>query len=423
MESSMAGGGGGRGAAGPLPRGSAFRQVVEEDRMTYSQNESDSGYSVTSGSPHSQEGNLDTEAGPDIADMDGFNEEEFRPASEVFGDLDFLNQHGTSSSSVSHLARQSLYVNFDPLVGGRPSVLGRPSVAPFAARKLADQQQQDQDLIAINTLVSGPPTSQANKQQHQQPGHQNHNSESPAIGNGNTGTAAAAAADPNCNDTSYSTVEEKQARELEYQQNLIQKDQRYAELERQAERLQKEVEKLTKELKLRLESENQMKEVVKEYEKTISELISDNKREKTKLEMDLRKLEDEKNQALEDLGNVEAAFGDVHRKYERTKQIVDGFKKNEEELKKYVEEYKMKLRKSDQKYEALKAHAEEKLEEANREVENIARSQDAEIAKLSAMLKKAEMKTASLERTVEEKQKENIELTSICDDLISKVGS
>jgi hypothetical protein len=29
----------------------------------------------------------------------------------------------------------------------------------------------------------------------------------------------------------------------------------------------------------------------------------------------------------------------------------------------------------DQKYEALKAHAEEKLEEANKEIENIARSQ------------------------------------------------
>ena len=27
--------------------------------------------SVTSGSPHSQEGNLDTEAGPDIAELDG----------------------------------------------------------------------------------------------------------------------------------------------------------------------------------------------------------------------------------------------------------------------------------------------------------------------------------------------------------------
>ena len=31
----------------------------------------------------------------------------------------------------------------------------------------------------------------------------------------------------------------------------------------------------------------------------------------------------EKNQAVEDLRNVEAAFADVHRKYERTKQVVE----------------------------------------------------------------------------------------------------
>jgi hypothetical protein len=36
--------------------------------------------------------------------------------------------------------------------------------------------------------------------------------------------------------------------------------------------------------------------------------------------LELRKIE-EKNQALADLENVEAAFGDVHRKYERTKQV------------------------------------------------------------------------------------------------------
>ena len=70
---------------------------------------------MTSGSPHSQEGNLDTEAGPDIADLDGenFQDSDFRPAHEVFSggnqggqlDLDYLQQHGSQSSSVSHLAR------------------------------------------------------------------------------------------------------------------------------------------------------------------------------------------------------------------------------------------------------------------------------------------------------------------------------
>ena len=39
------------------------------------------------------------------------------------------------------------------------------------------------------------------------------------------------------------------------------------------------------------------------------------------------------------------------------------------------------------------------------------------------MLRKAEMKTSTLERTVEQKTRENTELTEICDDLISKVGN
>ena len=56
---------------------------------------------------------MDSYAGPDIAPFDHedsgeqFDDSEFRPATEVFsgGDLDILQQHGTQSSSVSHLAR------------------------------------------------------------------------------------------------------------------------------------------------------------------------------------------------------------------------------------------------------------------------------------------------------------------------------
>ena len=119
---------------------------------------------------------------------------------------------------------------------------------------------------------------------------------------------------------------------------------------------------------------------------------------------------------------METAFADVHRKYERTKQVVEGFKQNEETLKKVIDEYQVKLTKQDQKYELLKAHAEDTLEKANREIENMAKSQDSEMAKLTAMLKKTEMKTSSLERTVDQKTRENEELTAICDELISKVG-
>jgi hypothetical protein len=49
--------------------------------------------------------------------------------------------------------------------------------------------------------------------------------------------------------------------------------------------------------------------------------------------------------------------------------------------------------------------------------------QDAEIARLTAILKKMEVKVASLERNIELKQQENEELTAICNELIEKVGS
>ena len=163
--------------------------------------------------------------------------------------------------------------------------------------------------------------------------------------------------------------------------------------------------------------------MLNEYEKTISELIAEKEKEKHRFDEDRQLLQMERDQAAEDLKNVESAFADVHRKYERTKQVVEGFKQNEETLKKCVEEYAVKLRKQDHKYELLKAHAEETLEQANREIENISKTQEADMARLTAMLKKTEMKTAGLERALDQKTKENSELTSICDELIAKMGS
>jgi len=397
----------GRGGGGGGPPFSTLRNLQEGDKMSSSQNESDSGYSITSGSPNSQQENLDTEAGPDIGELDTFNDEEFRPASEVFSgqDFDYLNKHGSDSSTVSHLARQSLYVKFDPLIGGRPSVLGRPSVY---------RRPEQEDLIAMNSPSPAKPSSKLTSQQQE---HQQQQISESTLSDDTRSTN-----DSNCNETVIQR-EEMTAREINYQQTLLTKDQRYIELEKELAKNRKELERLQKELKSRIENEEQMKQVLQEYERTISELISDNKTEKGGIESELKRMQEEKDQATLDLQNVEAAFADVHRKYERTKQVVEGFKNNEEQLKKYVEDYKTKLKKSDQKYELLKSHAEEKLEEANKEIDTISRAQDTEIAKLTARLRKAEMQATSLEREVERKQNENQELTNICDELINKVGT
>ena len=50
------------------------------------------------------------------------------------------------------------------------------------------------------------------------------------------------------------------------------------------------------------------------------------------------RLQTERAQILEDLQAVERAFNDLHRKYERTKEVVAGFKSNEDVLKRTVED-------------------------------------------------------------------------------------
>ena len=91
-----------------------------------------------------------------------------------------------------------------------------------------------------------------------------------------------------------------------------------------------------------------MKQVLKEYEKTISELIADKERERAAFESERVALAAERDQAVEDLRNVEAAFADVHRKYERTKQAVEGFRQNEEALKKAVQEQQTRTKRGKQ---------------------------------------------------------------------------
>ena len=87
----------------------------------------------------------DTEAGPDI------NDDEFKSANEIFKDpssFDFLSQHGTGNEAAIALARQSLYVKFDPLIGGRPSIM--PKNQSIISED-DEESNNNNDLIAMNS--------------------------------------------------------------------------------------------------------------------------------------------------------------------------------------------------------------------------------------------------------------------------------
>ncbi|NXL06039.1 TACC3 protein, partial [Mesembrinibis cayennensis] len=58
---------------------------------------------------------------------------------------------------------------------------------------------------------------------------------------------------------------------------------------------------------------------------------------------------------------------------------------------------------------------------ANEEIAQVRSKAKSEIAALQASLRKEQMRIQSLERSLEQKTKENDELTKICDDLILKM--
>ncbi|XP_077876968.1 transforming acidic coiled-coil-containing protein 3 isoform X4 [Ictidomys tridecemlineatus] len=136
---------------------------------------------------------------------------------------------------------------------------------------------------------------------------------------------------------------------------------------------------------------------------------------------EIQKVLKERDQLTMDLNSMEKSFSDLFKRFEKQKEVLEGYRKNEESLKKCVEDYIVRIEKEGQRYQALKAHAEEKLRLANEEITQVRSKAQAEALAYQASLRKAQMQIHSLEKSVEQKTKENDELTRICDDLISKM--
>ncbi|XP_026536937.1 transforming acidic coiled-coil-containing protein 1 isoform X2 [Notechis scutatus] len=166
----------------------------------------------------------------------------------------------------------------------------------------------------------------------------------------------------------------------------------------------------------------EMRKIVAEYEKTIAQMIEDEQRTNMTSQKSLQQLTMEKEQALSDLNSVERSLSDLFRRYENLKGVLEGFKKNEEALKKCAQDYLNRVKQEEQRYQALKIHAEEKLDKANEEIAQVRTKAKAEGAALHAGLRKEQMKVESLERTLHQKNREIEELTKICDELIAKLG-
>uniref|UniRef100_A0A8D0HAG7 Transforming acidic coiled-coil containing protein 3 n=1 Tax=Sphenodon punctatus TaxID=8508 RepID=A0A8D0HAG7_SPHPU len=338
------------------------------------------------------------------------SDEFFRSPTEVLGmdiEIDYLEQFGTSSFKESALRKQSLYLKFDPLLRESP-----PKVAPATNETIFGIVTPSESGLALETRK---PTIKAPQKE---------SDGLELLGAFPEPDLAPLIPDATTSYTSpFSLVNMNAADDIIEMLKYSQKDMDVAIEKVKLEVEEKEMKALeweTKYNQIYLECQ-EMGKIVMGYEGTVTQVLEDAQNQKELLRRELQKVLDEKQQVQSDLNSMEKSFSDLFKRYEKQKEVLEGFHKNEEALKTCVEDYLTRIKKEEQRYQALKAHAEEKLSRANEEITQVRNKGKAEMVALEANLRKQQMRIQSLERSLEQKTKENDELTKICDDLISKM--
>ncbi|XP_018651980.1 putative transforming acidic coiled-coil containing protein 1/2 [Schistosoma mansoni] len=166
----------------------------------------------------------------------------------------------------------------------------------------------------------------------------------------------------------------------------------------------------------------EMKHCITEYDRSLQHMVEEKAHSQREVNIPVADLIKERDEAVEELATIEKAFGDLHRRFEKSKQIIEGFKQNEEALKKSIDEYKSLLQRQERKYLALKKHAEDQLLKVNQDTEGIKQEYETNLTRLQASLRISELQVKSFESQLQQKTRENEELTKICDELLSKYG-
>ncbi|XP_009584677.1 PREDICTED: transforming acidic coiled-coil-containing protein 3-like [Fulmarus glacialis] len=348
-------------------------------------------------------------------------EELFRPSSEVLGmgiEIDYLEQFGTSSFKESALRKQSLYLKFDPLLRDSP-------------RKPISGTIETNVNIMTAPLQRGPVADVSKLlEEAEKPAVSLQNEEKPKgldlLGTFTTSDTGPLIPDSLTNDVpplpfaaSTNTAVDAIIDVLKYSQKDMDAAVQLVKREVQEKQLETQEWK-NKYDKLHMEYK-EMGKIVAEFEGTITQMMEDAQKQKEFSKKEMQRMVEEKQQVISDLNSMEKSFSELFKRFEKQKEVLEGYRKNEEALKKCAEEYLARIKKEEQRYQALKAHAEEKLHQANEEIAQVRSKAKSETAALQASLRKEQMRIQSLERSLEQKTKENDELTKICDDLILKM--
>ncbi|KAL7380011.1 hypothetical protein ABVT39_009970 [Epinephelus coioides] len=333
--------------------------------------------------------------------MSEFNDE-FVPgtifmANDFDGQIDYLEQFGSSSFKESALRKQSLYLKFDPLLRESPKKPAGPAAQAPAPRPAAFVSRLETPQMAAKA-ANGPQKDDFK------------------LFDDATASASPILADlvppfPQPVNTEDAIIEV-----LKYSQ----KDMDAAIARVQAQGKETEEQWSAKYKKL-LDDGQEMRKIIAEFELMIAKMMADQEKEREVAQTKLTEALLEKEQVSSDLNTMERSFSDLFKRLEKYKDVVEGYKKNEETLKACAQDYLVRIKKEEQRYQTLKAHAEEKIAHANAEIADVRSKNKSEVSALQAQLKREQLKVQSLEKSLDQKEKEVEELTKLCDELITNV--
>ncbi|XP_060918693.1 transforming acidic coiled-coil-containing protein 3 [Labrus mixtus] len=318
-------------------------------------------------------------------------------ANDFDGQIDYLEQFGSSSFKESALRKQSLYLKFDPLLRESPKKSAGPAAqthfprpSPFVTRlenpqetdKIANATQKDHFKLFDDATAPAPPILE--------------------------GLVPLFPQQANTEDAIIEV--------LKYSQ----KDLDAAIARVTAEATENEEQWSAKYKKLHGDGQ-EMRKIIAEFELVIAKMMADQEKEREVSQAKLKEVLLEKDQVSGDLNAMERSFSDLFKRLEKYKDVVEGYKKNEETLKACAQDYLARIKKEEQRYQTLKAHAEEKITLANGEIAEVRSKYKAEVSGLQAQLRREQLKVQSLEKSLDQKEKEAEELTKLCDELIGKV--
>ncbi|KAM9842338.1 transforming acidic coiled-coil-containing protein 3 [Aulostomus maculatus] len=329
--------------------------------------------------------------------------EEFVPgtvfmASDFDGQIDYLEQFGSCSFKESALRKQSLYLKFDPLLRESPKKpagaavqahISRPAAllsrfdSPQKTEKGAANKPQKNEFKLLDDVAAPAPEI----------------------------LETLVAPFPQTANTEDTIIEV-----LKYSQ----KDMDAAIARVQAEAKQTEEHWSTKYKKL-LDDGQEMRKIIAEFELMIAKMIADQEKEREVSQAEIKEALLEREQVSSDLNAMERSFAELFKRLEKYKDVVEGYKKNEVTLKACAQDYLARIKKEEQRYQTLKAHAEEKISQANEEIAEVRSKFKAEVSALQVQLRREQLKVQSLEKSLDQKAKEAEELTKLCDELISNV--